>query len=292
MAQQARNWCFTLNNYTDDDIERLGSPPDFVRYLVYGKEVGTSGTPHLQGFVSLSVRKRFNQVVDVIGGNAHIEKARNVAASIDYCKKDGDVYEFGVPPPATGQRNDLEAFKDAVKSGERDLKRLREDHSAVIAKFPRFVNDYIDDQIERVLLEDHSLYDWQADLVLTLEGEPDDRTINFLVDTQGNQGKTWFAKWWCQHHSNAQLIEPGKKADMAFALRSDVRYVFVNCTREQVDYLNYSFLEAIKDGIVFSPKYESRVRYLGPVHIVVMMNHAPDYNKLSFDRYNVINLDN
>lgn len=287
----SKHWCFTLNNYTDDDERRLGSPPDDVGYIVYGKEVGESGTPHFQGFISFKSRKRFNQVIAVLGSSCHVERARNVKASIDYCKKDGDFVELGDPPVSPGERTDLESFKTAVKAGERCLKRLREDFSDVIAKYPRFVKDYLDDQVEAAPLPDHPLYDWQANLVLTLESDADDRTIHFLVDFVGNQGKTWFAKWWCSNHRNAQLIEPGKKADMAYALQSDVKYVFVNCTREQVDFLNYSFLEAIKDGVVFSPKYESRTRLLGPVHVVVMMNQSPDMNKLSLDRYDIINLD-
>jgi len=87
------------------------------------------------------------------------------------------------------------------------------------------------------------------------------------------------------------MMESGKKADMAFVIRTDIRYLFLNCTREQVDFLNYSFLESVKDGLVFSPKYESRVCYLQKTHVVVMMNTRPDMNKLSLDRYVIIDID-
>lgn len=46
---KCRAFVFTINNYTDEVVEALHSYE--CRYLVYGKEVGESGTPHLQGYV-------------------------------------------------------------------------------------------------------------------------------------------------------------------------------------------------------------------------------------------------
>jgi len=287
----AKNWIFTLNNYDDDEVAALSTKPDGVRYIVFGKEVGESGTPHLQGFISFDKKQRIRKVKSVVGERAHLDVARDPAAAVSYCKKDGDYFETGIPPLAKGQRCDLESFKNAVKAGETSLKRLRENFSEVCAKYPRFVCNYIDDQVDAAPVPDHELYGWQLNLKIELETEPDDRKIIFCVDLEGNQGKTWFAKKWCQDHDDSMMIESGKKADMAFSIRTNIRYLFVNCTREQSDYLNYSFLESVKDGLVFSPKYESRVRYLNKLHVVVMMNQRPDMNKLSLDRYVIIDLD-
>jgi len=47
-----RNWVFTLNNYTDEDIARLASPYEQVKFIAYGKEIApTTNTPHSQGYV-------------------------------------------------------------------------------------------------------------------------------------------------------------------------------------------------------------------------------------------------
>ena len=38
-AEKFRNWVFTLNNYTDEDIARLANPYEQVKFIAYGKEI-------------------------------------------------------------------------------------------------------------------------------------------------------------------------------------------------------------------------------------------------------------
>jgi len=56
-AQRIRNWCGTLNNYTEQELDQFNyiyrAPPTFVSYLIYGKEIGDNGTPHLQFYIEL-----------------------------------------------------------------------------------------------------------------------------------------------------------------------------------------------------------------------------------------------
>jgi len=257
---------------------------------VYGKEKGESGTPHLQGYLIFKQMKRLSALKKILP-TAHweIAKGSSLQAS-DYCKKDGDYVESGTFPKNSGKRNDLEDFKLAVKEGVLDRKRLREEFSEVMAKYPRFVNEYIRDQIPAPNVPAFPLYEWQAELNHRLLLPPDDRKIIFVVDKQGNKGKTWFAKYYCSLHANAQLMEPSKKADMAYALQDDLRVLFVNVTRQQQEHFQYSFFESLKDGHVFSPKYESCTRKFPNVHVVVLMNQHPNESLLSVDRLDIIEL--
>lgn len=119
MNTRARAWCFTLNNYSPLDETRISmlvqNDPQ-VQYVLYGREVGAQGTPHLQGFIYFTSVKSGNQVKSVVGSNPHVEAARQTGASIDYCKKDGDWVEYG-QAPAQGKRNDLEEVRQMIVAG-------------------------------------------------------------------------------------------------------------------------------------------------------------------------------
>lgn len=90
---RSRAYCFTSNNFTSATEEawrECGS-----KYLVYGREVGESGTPHLQGYVEFSTVKSLAQL-KAIDGRAHFEVRRGTAKqAADYCKKDGNFEEIG-----------------------------------------------------------------------------------------------------------------------------------------------------------------------------------------------------
>lgn len=297
---RARHWAFTLNNYTTADLDRLSNNIQGVDYLLFGKEIASTGTPHLQGHISFSTRKRLTQVKDVVG-RAHVSIVRDLASNIEYCKKEGDFIEFGTSPvrdtegttvpttqPRQSREAELEAFKTSVKNGVTDMKELRELHSVVCAFHGKFVEQYVEDHAPRHEVTPHPLREWQQELYSKLILPPDPREITFIIDADGNQGKTWFARYYCDLHSNAQIIIPGKKADMAYVVRSNVKVFFFDCPRsKQGEFIQYDFLEELKNGLIISPKYESRMKKMATPHVVVMMNEHPDMTKLSMDRYSV-----
>lgn len=98
---RSRNYCFTVNNYTNDDEHQCWALPWEAKecvYIVVGKEVGETGTPHLQGFVCFSTLKSMKQLKDFFP-TAHFEIKRGTfLQASDYCKKDADFFEWGVLP--------------------------------------------------------------------------------------------------------------------------------------------------------------------------------------------------
>lgn len=89
------NWIFVVNNYTPEDEELFASLP--CGYLLYGREVGKNGTPHLQGYLQLESRKRLSAMKKIHPG-AHWEPAKgDHASNYQYCTKDGDFVERGTP---------------------------------------------------------------------------------------------------------------------------------------------------------------------------------------------------
>jgi hypothetical protein len=61
MCVRYRNICFTLNNYTSQEYEALLYNDNF-KYVIIGKEVGESGTPHLQGYGELKNQMRLKSI--------------------------------------------------------------------------------------------------------------------------------------------------------------------------------------------------------------------------------------
>lgn len=117
MSIRSRAWCFTINNYTDDDVSKVNAFE--CRYMIYGYEVGSQGTPHLQGFLYMNNDKTLSAMKKKFHPTAHLEptKGTSVQAS-DYCKKDGKFVERG-DIPQQGRRTDLVSVKDEILAGKK-----------------------------------------------------------------------------------------------------------------------------------------------------------------------------
>jgi len=97
--RQTRFWCFTLNNYTPDEELAIQNASE-VSYIVYGREVGKAGTPHLQGYVEFETKTKLNRLKTLLGTErVHAETRLGKAwQAAQYCKKDGDYFEKGRSP--------------------------------------------------------------------------------------------------------------------------------------------------------------------------------------------------
>lgn len=108
-----RNYCFTINNYTKQEIECLEKLK--YQYLIYGDEVGESGTPHLQGFIIWSHAKSFNASLKLLPQRAHVELCKGSAyENFVYCSKSGKFTEHGTRPKRQGERKDMLQIKKMV----------------------------------------------------------------------------------------------------------------------------------------------------------------------------------
>jgi hypothetical protein len=110
-----RNCCFTLNNYSEEEFNFLLNHESF-KYIIIGKEISESKTPHLQGYFELIKQTRLN-TLKKINDRMHIESRKgSQKQAIDYCKKDGDFYEKGTLK-IQGKRSDLDKLKADLVSG-------------------------------------------------------------------------------------------------------------------------------------------------------------------------------
>lgn len=113
-----RGWCYTLNNYTQDDCDSIARWS--CKYSIFGKEIGELGTPHLQGYVYFPNKKTLGGVRKLLP-RAHWEIAKGSGAqNTEYCSKEGDVTVVGVMPltPADGGAMEKDKWAAIVKLSE------------------------------------------------------------------------------------------------------------------------------------------------------------------------------
>ena len=109
----AKAWCFTLNNYTEEEygalVQQFQTLADEYFYIV-GKEVGEQGTPHLQGYIEkragrfrplplFEVKRANSNQEGALTNCMHFEKAKgNRKQNWKYCSKEGN-FVTNIPRP-------------------------------------------------------------------------------------------------------------------------------------------------------------------------------------------------
>lgn len=253
LSLKSRKWCLTLNNYNVSDIDTMTQwfKDNKFTYII-GKEVGEKGTPHLQIYIERKNAIRFNTLKKAFP-KCHIEKARGTADdNYKYCSKEGN-------------------FNSNIK-----CKMSR--HSKLMMKYDNVV-----------------WKDWQQKVIDICDSKPDDRTINWFWESTGNVGKSFLAKYLVLKYN--AIIADGKKDNIFNQINcnleanKDINVVLLDVPRYNMEYINYGCLEQIKNGMLYSGKYEGGVCLFDNPHLIVFANELPDTDKMSKDRWNVVCID-
>lgn len=131
-----RGYCFTLNNYTDADVDRISAwntDPDILDATVGRETAPSTGTPHLQGFVVYAAPRTHAWARRHIGSGAHVEPSRAHDASRRYCAKDGNLILDKKTVKMQGRRTDLEQLITALQSG--GLYKAKQDCPDLLIRF-------------------------------------------------------------------------------------------------------------------------------------------------------------
>lgn len=169
------------------------------------------------------------------------------------------------------------------------IKYCTKEDSRTGGQFSNFLSFQVQDP-----LAGKELYPWQAD-VWKLIHQPceNDRTIHWLVDEDGNRGKTAFCKHVLLNTIGWLFISAGKGTDILFAVANYIKSgkklhgVLANYSRDKEGFISYSALESIKDGLIFCGKYESQHAVFDSPHVVCFANWYPEKSKLSADRWDI-----
>lgn len=129
---KSRSWCYTLNNYTDDELALIRAFE--AAYQVIGFEVGEQGTPHLQGYIQWKNPRTLKGMKKLMP-RAHLERRMGtIDQAVDYCKKDGKFEEYGTKPLTQTEKGlgEKQRWMDIIDAAEKgDEEWLKENHPNV-----------------------------------------------------------------------------------------------------------------------------------------------------------------
>lgn len=250
-------WPWTWNNYPEDWEAQLA--PAFAMHnckwfacMEIGEECGT---PHLQGYAEWETKVR------PIG-------YKGIPKTIHWGDKDGK------PARGTTLQNLKYCSKDPI--GGFFFGNL---------KPPRKLK--------------HPVMDlwWEEEILEAIKEEPDDRTLHWYWSKHGNIGKTTFCKFLCDQRE--ACILSGKSHDVKNGaltwMKDKGTYpdlcIFPIPRSYSAEYLSYEALESVKDALFYSGKYEGGTVCAPCPHVYVFCNFPPDYEKLSQDRWHVVQID-
>lgn len=232
MSQKSRHFVFTLNNYTDEQLNACcegwngQSEQRNLTYLGFGKEVGAvERTPHLQGYVRFQNQVRWQSAVDALRAlfglerNPHVERARGSATqAIAYCEKDGNYTEYGVRP-AQGKRTDLGDVLEKISAGA-TVQEACEENPSVYVKFQRGLQGWAQ------LQQPHR--DWPMEVIWCWGPTGSGKSRYCHEQAPSAYWKDPCSKWWDNYQNESDVViddfRPCKELSLSFLLRLCDRY--------------------------------------------------------------------
>lgn len=249
--KRGRNWSFTWNNYDNADIDILTQEFKDDIYII-GKEISSSGTPHLQGCIEFKNARTFSSLKNKFP-KVHWELTKTKIGSRKYCSKDNNII-----------------------TNIKIEKSLEEQY-----------DDFMNMEYKDIVWKP-----WQTKVINIINQIPDRRTVYWFWEPSGNTGKSFLCKFIDWKYSC--IIVNGKQNDVFNGIKTYLdskneypKIVIIDIPRTNENYINYSTMEKIKDGLFYSGKYEGGVCRLLPLHLIVFANFQPVYTMLSQDRWHI-----
>jgi len=246
-----KRWCFTWNNYTEEDWCKIIKKFQQLNIkFICGKEIGKENKiQHIQGYAEFSSRKRLTTLKNEYSPKIHWEPARgNKLQNINYCNKE---HNYISSFPKTIKEQAMAIYKDIVWRG------------------------------------------WQQQVLEILNMDPDPRRIFWYWEEQGNVGKSFIYKYIAGTYEC--IMGQGKRNDIYNQLLTHCtnkpftppRVIIYDIPRSDIDKVNFGTMEAIKNGCVYSGKYEGGQMIFPYPHVIVFANTTPPVGVMSDDRFYV-----
>ena len=190
-SSRARNWCFTLNNPSAEELYNLHTilpQAREFRFIVFQLEQGLDGaTPHVQGYIEFNCQLRLNAAKRLISQRAHLEVRRESTTSDSILREAGN---------EVGRALEIwRAARRAARAEERPARaqkrpRRRLDRSTIVGRVLSYDDEILQGVAQYQILK-RDQRRWKSK-VYVLVGEPGTGKSKWALDNFlmpiGNRG--------------------------------------------------------------------------------------------------------
>lgn len=270
-----RDYMFVINNYTDEHMKVLDKWLRMSKCMQVQQEVGKEkGTPHLQGYVYFNSMKKRSVMFAQMGKKFDCQVPKNAFACRNYCKK-FETARIGEKVwrkewPEKGKKDERPDLFDSMEA-QYEIEWQEEFRNVIWKEFQKFA-------------------------ISILQQAPDDRTVWWFCDEDGNCGKSFLARYLA--HEFGAFICGGAYKDCAKIIEQLgsvkgmelPKCVIYDLARSKKNFCSYGFMEDVKDRLVISTKNDSKAIKLHRMHVIVFANSRPKTMVMSRDRFKVFNI--
>lgn len=228
-----------------------------VKYI-YQLEKGEQGTYHFQGYGKLKVKQRISTLTHQL-----VNKLKGLS--------------FNVSPS-----HDDDALKEYAMKDDTRIQGPWADHVIYRGQDLMHVTQF---------------YPWQRSVYVSLKELPDNRSINWIYDPNGNNGKTMFGKY-LMYHMKYPMYQFADAKDLMHLISNNLHknaYLFDLTRTKPASFSGkdiYSCMEQIKNGVIQNVKYMTSQELMMPPHVWVFANQLPKFESLTGDRWKVWTIEN
>lgn len=210
---------------------------------------------------------------------AHIEQCWSPEDAEKYCSKtttriEGP-FEAGDKPSPGKPESSLQHWATELTKGTvtiDDMWKAEEYH--LLHQYKKILYEAASRAPIKDISDIKELKDWQADIIKIVEQPADKRSIYWIYDEQGGKGKTELTKYIMSRYKTCVLRDCERAMDGAYIYNGEPIVIF-DMPRSSEKF-NPSLMEQIKDGMVLSTKYESKMKiFPGNRHVFVFANCEP-----------------
>lgn len=282
-------------------------------YIAHENGVGDKITPYEHTHIVIDLGKKFQstlaRVFDFYGIHPHISIIKDVLAwkkACKYiCKEDktvvlapDDQFSYNVISGIWGKKSLAEALESCTNMHDIIPTMAAYDRKPIVWKRP----------IKHAIEDVDSMFPWQKKIHETVleanKGNIDDRTIIWIADKVGSNGKNQLMSWCCdQYPENCTWLEPkGSANDIMNLMIGKIRStgwvgetVFVNLpksfTNSSEMNQTYKVIENLKDGLLSTTKYKGDDMRTPTFHVIVLSNIDPNIDALIANRWMIYEID-